>query len=172
MITACLIFTLALASGPKLVSSQSPQVGSVRDSVSVPTELKILLGTSSDATSKKIPLVILLSNESAIEPVTFLDRDFRHWKVEVIFVDKNGKRIWSENDRMVDQSPWGATVRPKEFTLDPFRVFGYREVYEFPKPLTIAYASARVTIEVNRPNQNPRIVRLVSEKVKVWPRPR
>jgi len=172
MITACLIHALVLASGPKLVSSQSPQVGSVRDSISLPAELKILFGTSAGATSKKIPLVILLSNESAIEPVTFLDRDFRPWKVEVIFVDKNGKRIWSENDRMIDQSPWGATVRPKEITLDPFRVFGYRDVFDFQKPLTIAYATARVTIEVNRPNQNPRIVRLVSEKVKVWPRPR
>jgi hypothetical protein len=172
MITAFLIHALVLASELKLVSAQSPQVGSVRDSVSIPAELKILLGTSSDATSKRIPLVILLSNESAIEPVTFLDREFRPWKVEVIFVDKNGKRIWSENVRMIDQSPWGATVRPKEITLDPFRVFGYRDLFDFPKPLTIAYATARVTIEVNRPNQNPRIVRLVSEKVKVWPRPR
>lgn len=154
------------------MSSRIPQVGLVQGSISLPADLKILFGTSSDATSKKIPLVILLSNESATEPVTFLDRDFRRWKVEVIFVDKSGKRIWSENDRMIDQSPWGATARPKEITLDPFRVFGYRDVFDFQKPLTIAYATARVTIEVNRPNQNPQIVRLVSEKVKVWPRPR
>lgn len=136
------------------------------------TDLKILLMQILPSGPKSIPLVLLIANQHAFEPITFDKSDFSVDNVRLTFTDDRGKKIFPENDFYTGQTPakGGDSVHASErFTLRPHQVYGYQDTFKFARPLKAAYAIARVSLIIYGSDDSAHRVQVSSDKVKVWP---